>query len=112
MSKVTVFLNKEYGLFLESKDIAIDLFNKIPQNTEEVIFNFSLVNNMGCFFAREYLKLKKISSCNIIELYMSDSIKEVFSLVSSFDDDLTDEEFIHKLIENTCNQKINSDELY
>lgn len=108
MNEITINLVEEYGHYLESKELAIEIFENIPNGVDKVIFNFQRVYNIGCFFAREFLRLSKKASFDVVREYVIS--KETFDLVEKCDDSLSDEEFIEFLKENTCHVKVDSDD--
>ena len=98
MEEITVNLSEKYGNSLESKELAMEIFENIPDNMDKVTFNFQRVYHIGCFFVREFLKLSKKASFEVVNEYIIS--EETFDLVGRCDDGLSDEEFIEFLKEN------------
>ena len=96
MNDIVINLSEDYGSSLESKDLAIEIFEKIPNNIDKVTFNFQNVYHIGCFFVREFLLLEKNSSFEVKKEFTG-LVDDTFNLVSKCDEGLSDEEFIEFL---------------
>ena len=94
---MTINLSEGYGVSLESKELAAEIFEKIPNNIDKVTFNFQNVYHLGCFFVREFLRLEKNATFEVSRMYEDTT---TFDLVSKCDDGLSDEEFINFLKNN------------
>ena len=62
MSEIEVFLKKEIGTDLGSRQKIEKLFKNIDETVSKVIMNFEGIEFMGRSFAQEYLNRKHIAS--------------------------------------------------
>lgn len=81
MSEIEVFLKKEIGTDLGSRQKIEKLFKNINENVSKVVMNFEGVEFMGRSFAQEYLNRKHFASFEVVEKNMSEDIKKMFEII-------------------------------
>lgn len=81
MSEIEVFLKKEIGTDLGSRQKIEKLFKNIDETVSKVIMNFEGVEFMGRSFAQEYLNRKHIASFEVIEKNMPEDIEKMFKII-------------------------------
>ena len=88
MSEIEVFLKKEIGPDLGSRQKIEKLFKNIDSNVTKAIMNFEDVEFMGRSFAQEYLNRKHIASFEVVEKNMSEDIQKMFEIILKLNDRL------------------------
>ncbi len=81
MSETTIILKDVIGTDLGPRNKIETLFNNIDKNSSKVIMDFEGIEFMGRSFAQEYLNQKHISTFEIIEVNLSEDIKEMFNMI-------------------------------
>lgn len=81
MSEIEVFLKKEIGTDLGSRQKIEKLFKDFDENVSKVIMNFEGVEFMGRSFAQEYLNRKHIASFEVVEKNMPEDIEKMFEII-------------------------------
>ena len=81
MTEIEVFLKKEIGADLGSRQKIEKLFKNIDPNVSMVIMNFEGVEFMGRSFAQEYLNRKHLASFEVVEKNMPEDIQKMFEII-------------------------------
>ncbi|MBQ8017785.1 MAG: hypothetical protein IJ258_06730 [Methanobrevibacter sp.] len=81
MNQIEVYLEKEIGPDLGSRQKIEELFKNIDSNASKVIMNFEGIDFMGRSFAQEYLNRKHIATFEVIEKNMSEDIQKMFEII-------------------------------
>lgn len=81
MSQIEIFLEKEIGPDLGSRQKIEELFKNMDKEVSEVIMNFEGIEFMGRSFAQEYLNQKHFASFDVIEKNMPDDIEKMFTMI-------------------------------
>ena len=80
MTKSEIILEEKYPKKLGMGPTAKKLFQEI-NNEKEVILNFQNIEFMSRSFAQEYVFQKHNTRCNITEINMDASIKQLLEIV-------------------------------
>ena len=88
MSEIEVFLKKEIGTDLGSRQKIEKLFKDFDENVSKVIMNFEGVEFMGRSFAQEYLNRKHIAPFEVVEKNMPEDIEKMFEIILKLNDRL------------------------
>jgi hypothetical protein len=80
MTKSEIILEEKYPKKLGMGPTAKKLFQEI-NNEKEVILNFQNIEFMSRSFAQEYVFQKHNTHCNITEINMDASIKQLLEIV-------------------------------
>ncbi len=78
MNQIEVYLEKEIGPDLGSRQKIEELFKNIDSNASKVIMNFEGIDFMGRSFAQEYLNRKHIATFEFIQKNKSEDIQKMF----------------------------------
>lgn len=81
MTEIEVFLKKEIGADLGSRQKIEKLFKNIEPHVSMVIMNFEGVEFMGRSFAQEYLNRKHLASFEVVEKNMPEDIQKMFEII-------------------------------
>ena len=81
MREIEVFLKKEIGPDLGSRQKIEKLFKNINEDVSKVIMNFESVEFMGRSFAQEYLNRKHIAPFEVEEKNMPEDIQKMFEII-------------------------------
>ena len=81
MSEIEVFLKKEIGTDLGSRQKIEKLFKDFDENVSKVIMNFEGIEFMGRSFAQEYLNRKHIAHFEVVEKNMPEDIEKMFEII-------------------------------
>ena len=81
MMEIEVFLKKEIGPDLGSRQKIEKLFENIDADVTKVIMNFEDVEFMGRSFAQEYLNRKHIASFEVVEKNMPEDVEKMFEII-------------------------------
>lgn len=81
MSEIEVFLKKEIGPDLGSRQKIEELYKSISDDVSKVIMNFEGIEFMGRSFAQEYLNRKHVASFEVSEKNMPDDIEKMFEII-------------------------------
>ena len=81
MCEIEIFLKKEIGPDLGSRQKIEELFRNINPNADRVIFNFEGIEFMGRTFAQEYLNRKHAAPFEVVERNMPEDIKKMFEII-------------------------------
>ena len=79
--EIEVFLKKEIGPDLGSRQKIEKLFENIDADVTKVIMNFEDVEFMGRSFAQEYLNRKHIASFEVVEKNMPEDVEKMFEII-------------------------------
>ena len=88
MSEIEVFLKKEIGTDLGSRQKIEKLFKDFDENVSKVIMNFEGVEFMGRSFAQEYLNRKHIATFEVVEKNMPKDIEKMFEIILELNNQL------------------------
>lgn len=80
MTKLEIILEEKYPKKLGMGPTAKKLFQEI-KNEKEAILNFKNIEFMSRSFAQEYVFQKHNTTCDITEINMDDSIKQLLEIV-------------------------------
>ena len=81
MTEIEVFLKKEIGADLGSRQKIEKLFKNIEPHVSMVIMNFEGVEFMGRSFAQEYLNRKHLASFEVVEKNIPKEIQKMFEII-------------------------------
>lgn len=81
MTEIEVFLKKEIGADLGSRQKIEKLFKNIEPHISMVIMNFEGVEFIGRSFAQEYLNRKHLASFEVVEKNMPEDIQKMFEII-------------------------------
>ena len=81
MSEIEIFLKREIGTDLGSRQKIETLFKNIDRDISKVIMNFEGIEFMGRSFAQEYLNRKHFASFEVVEKNMSEEIEKMFEII-------------------------------
>ena len=81
MTEIEVFLKKEIGADLGSRQKIEKLFKNIEPHVSMVIMNFEGVEFIGRSFAQEYLNRKHLASFEVVEKNMPEDIRKMFEII-------------------------------
>ena len=81
MTEIEVFLKKEIGADLGSRQKIEKLFKNIEPHVSMVIMNFEGVEFIGRSFAQEYLNRKHLASFEVVEKNMPEDIQKMFEFI-------------------------------
>ncbi len=81
MTEIEVFLKKEIGADLGSRQKIEKLFKNIEPHVSMVIMNFEGVEFIGRSFAQEYLNRKHLASFEVVEKNMPEDIQKMFEII-------------------------------
>lgn len=81
MTEIEVFLKKEIGADLGSRQKIEKLFKNIEPHVSMVIMNFEGVEFMGRSFAQEYLNRKHLASFEVVEKNIPEDIQKMFEII-------------------------------
>ena len=80
MTKLEIILEEKYPKKLGTGPTAKKLFQEI-KNEKEILLDFKNIKFMSRSFAQEYVFQKYNASCDISEINMDDSIKQLLEIV-------------------------------
>ena len=81
MSEIEIFLKREIGTDLGSRQKIETLFKNIDRDISKVIMNFEGIEFMGRSFAQEYLNRKHFASFEVVEKNMPEDIQKMFEII-------------------------------
>lgn len=81
MREIEIFLKKEIGQDLGSRQKIEELFRNINPNADRVIFNFEGIEFMGRTFAQEYLNRKHAAPFEVVERNMPEDVEKIFEII-------------------------------
>ena len=81
MCEIEIFLKKEIGPDLGSRQKIESIFMNIDSNAERVIFNFKGIEFMGRTFAQEYLNRKHASPFEVEGRNMPEDVGKMFEII-------------------------------
>ena len=81
MTEIEVFLKKEIGADLGSRQKIEKLFKNIEPHVSMVIMNFEGIEFIGRSFAQEYLNRKHLASFEVVEKNMPEDIQKMFEII-------------------------------
>lgn len=81
MTEIEVFLKKEIGADLGSRQKIEKLFKNIEPHVSMVIMNFEGIEFIGRGFAQEYLNRKHLASFEVVEKNMPEDIQKMFEII-------------------------------
>lgn len=81
MSEIEIFLKKEIGSDLGSRNKIEELYQNLDKNTSKIIMNFEGVEFIGRSFAQEYLNQKHFASFEVIEKNVPEDVEKMFDII-------------------------------
>lgn len=81
MSEIEIFLKKEIGSDLGSRNKIEELYQNLDKNTSKIIMNFKGVEFIGRSFAQEYLNQKHFASFEVIEKNVPEDVEKMFDII-------------------------------
>ena len=81
MTEIEIFLKKEIGADLGSRQKIEKLFKNIEPHVSMVIMNFEGIEFIGRGFAQEYLNRKHLASFEVVEKNMPEDIQKMYEII-------------------------------